>query len=922
MADANLIACLYPYTEERKKTTKGKKKTTPAHKTVEKNKTENPSWLVPAQLQPEQWTDPGRQSRESTVPLDEGSDSEKEVPAYHYEDGLQLTFSHAFSHGLKGDKGFALGVHRDQSDIVLQDVKDGTISRCHCYLKFDDRNRLILQDRSSHGTVVTYDGKGGERRRKFKWILGGDEVPDEMIKEIVIEFHEDLKFQIVVPNHGAHPDQYRQYTDNVRRFRAEMAADDRLPLSRLGMNSARSTAAHSGAQSPSQDHILLKLRKLGQGSFATVTHLWDVSTGAQYACKKPRSRKFCLEAWVREIDTMRRIRHDHVVQLCRWDENPVPRLYLEYLAFGTLEDQHQEQPISYEETITILHQSLLALEYLHRPETAIVHRDIKPGNILVQTRDPLHIKLADFGLAKAGSSLNTVCGSPIYCPPEIAKYVESVPTKKYTTAVDIWSLGVVILEFAYGLPSLGADIGVRWCKKIVRTVSGYKQEDLAGFLSTVMLVMKPQLRRSACDYLDRVQELFTESQDGCLTPTPTSYSASYIQGYKTTSAGYYPEGNPTQEASLSSSDNAELNALPPDPHTPTTTETRKRSRRLLTSSSSSPTRKPSKRHAEKIYRTSSNDTGPLIPVVFGSGEDNGSNYLYDSLTPTARDTEVVSETGAPSGRTLYYDMVVGMLKDLQLKGVLSADDDNTTTSIDTICDEFCRLRITHITVKSVGLHEVTVNATCAGNHNEIVLSRLTSSGAIFSPLDLALSLVLSSGPSSRPSHAHESARMAAGNNRRQSLINHPIGPATLSIRDPAFQLAKEIVLADPDAIKIAAGSVSRTGKTTSARVEGAVTLDAASRGASTEHRTKTPAGAATYRGSWSMTIGPPNSVSDGSFNLDSASRRNKNLFIKWDRFTGTLESGMAEEQVCEAGQLDLESVRWDSVDKRVLEFLS
>ncbi|KAH8754867.1 hypothetical protein F5883DRAFT_369388, partial [Diaporthe sp. PMI_573] len=76
-------------------------------------------------------------------------------------------------------------------------------------------------------------------------------------------------------------------------------------------------------------------------------------------------------------------------------------------------------------------------------------------NILVQHRDPdrkpdgLCIKLSDFGLAKIGNSLKTGCGSETYCPPEVCA---SHSRQRYTKAVDIWSLGVVILRFAYALP--------------------------------------------------------------------------------------------------------------------------------------------------------------------------------------------------------------------------------------------------------------------------------------------------------------------------------------------------------------------------------------------------------------------------------------------------------------------------------------
>ena len=109
-------------------------------------------------------------------------------------------------------------------------------------------------------------------------------------------------------------------------------------------------------------------------------------------------------------------------------------MILEYIPLRDLEGH----TFSDSDSVTILRQVLSALTYLHELEHPVVHRDIKPGNILVHSRQPLHVKLSDFGLSKEGNILQTFCGTHNYLAPEVYE------NGTYTSAVDIWSLGVVV----------------------------------------------------------------------------------------------------------------------------------------------------------------------------------------------------------------------------------------------------------------------------------------------------------------------------------------------------------------------------------------------------------------------------------------------------------------------------------------------
>ncbi|KAK1768842.1 kinase-like domain-containing protein [Phialemonium atrogriseum] len=387
-------------------------------------------------------------------------------------------------------------------------MPDKSISYCHSSLTFDEDKRLVVKDWGSlEGTEVTYNGEGQGKRRKFQWIVSGHGVIEEK-DSIIINVNPFMSFQIVVAKHDISS---QAYIDKVDWFCQGTATTEDL-LGDLNFPD-RGTERPTGTHTPDTGAIHLR-KRLGEGSFGVVTHFWNVSDGSEYALKEPsakaiRKRKVNVDAWAREARIMGQISHDNVVKLLNYFSTPHPQLLLEYMPCGSLEDQEN---ISADECLSIRWQGLCALTYLHSHEPPIVHRDIKPDNILVQHRFPgdIFVKFGDFGLPRDSCDLSTVCGSQHYLAPEIYcrwQYINSGGKERtsYTPAVDVWSLGVKVVK------RFKED-----CKQ--------RPDRLRRFLLDAMVVISSDLRCSAQVCSDQVALPTSAAEDGCQTPTPASYA--------------------------------------------------------------------------------------------------------------------------------------------------------------------------------------------------------------------------------------------------------------------------------------------------------------------------------------------------------------------------------------------------------------
>ncbi|KAH6704350.1 serine/threonine-protein kinase Chk2 [Leptodontidium sp. MPI-SDFR-AT-0119] len=206
---------------------------------------------------------------------------------------------------------------------------------------------------------------------------------------------------------------------------------------------------------------------VGKGHFATVRSCTKRTTTVVYAVKmvkkddKDSIKELALR---REIGLLMSVCHPEIILLQdAFEDSDNIFLVLEFASEGEL-FRHIATGGKLAEDVgrKIAVQILQALHYLESTSYGdhkrhITHRDIKLENILVMDKS-YRVKLADFGLAEViGEHAYTtgLFGTPTYMPPEI---LEGSGRRKYTSSVDVWSLGVVLYICLCGFPPFSDDL--------------------------------------------------------------------------------------------------------------------------------------------------------------------------------------------------------------------------------------------------------------------------------------------------------------------------------------------------------------------------------------------------------------------------------------------------------------------------------
>src|SRR5690606_8840729 len=213
-------------------------------------------------------------------------------------------------------------------------------------------------------------------------------------------------------------------------------------------------------------------RRLGRGGMAEVYLARDLLLDRPVAVKvlfpALATDAGFVERFRREAQAAANLQHPNIVSVFDWGEaNGTYFIVMEYVEGQTLAEMiHQEGRLHPDRAAEITHDIAAALGFAHR--NRVVHRDVKPGNVLI-TRDG-GVKVADFGIARALSDstdqnltkTGSVMGTATYFSPEQARGAPGDPRS------DIYSLGVVLYEMITGRPPFGGDNAVAIAYKHVQ----------------------------------------------------------------------------------------------------------------------------------------------------------------------------------------------------------------------------------------------------------------------------------------------------------------------------------------------------------------------------------------------------------------------------------------------------------------------
>lgn len=263
------------------------------------------------------------------------------------------------------------------------------------------------------------------------------------------------------------------------------------------------------------------LEVIGQGAFGTVFKAFDAKLQRTVAIKAMNPRLAATspprKRFLREARSVAAIKHENIVQVYTVEEQPLPYLVMEYVEGQTLQQRLDTTgPLEVAEILHLGRQMALGLAAAHAQ--GLIHRDIKPGNILLEQGAEPKVKITDFGLARAADDASltrtgVIAGTPLFMAPEQAQ------GQPLDHRADLFSLGSVLYQMACGRPPFRAATAIAVLKRVAEETPRPIQEIISEVPDWLCAIIgklhgkKPEERfQSAKEVADLLGRCLTQLQ--------------------------------------------------------------------------------------------------------------------------------------------------------------------------------------------------------------------------------------------------------------------------------------------------------------------------------------------------------------------------------------------------------------------------
>ncbi len=207
-----------------------------------------------------------------------------------------------------------------------------------------------------------------------------------------------------------------------------------------------------------------RIRSLGSGGMASVFLAEDMRLGRQVAVKRLRAlgEEEAIRRFEREARLGAGLNHPNLVQIYDTARDGDDLLIvMEYVDGSTLEQRLEAGPLDPAEAVEVLRGAAAGLDYAH--EHGVVHRDVKPANLLLR-RDGT-VKVADLGIATAAevseiTAAGSLLGTPTYLAPEL------FAGERATRSSDVYALAAIAFEALSGRKSQSGDTALEVAYRI------------------------------------------------------------------------------------------------------------------------------------------------------------------------------------------------------------------------------------------------------------------------------------------------------------------------------------------------------------------------------------------------------------------------------------------------------------------------